>query len=60
LVKVNQFAEEWLDTFQGKLHVEVGLLKLLWLALKVFFQFLHKLLFLVFDLIPLKIVLDAS
>jgi hypothetical protein len=60
LIKVAQFAEEWLDIFQGELHIEVGLLKLLGLALKVLFQLLQKLLFLVFDLIPLKIVLDAS
>ena len=60
MVKVAQFAEEWLDIFQGELHVEVGLLKLLGLALKVLFQFLHKLRFLVFDLVPLIVVLDAS
>ena len=32
LVKVAQFTEERLDLFQGELHVEVGLLKLLWLT----------------------------
>ena len=59
LVKFAQFAEERLDMFERQLHVEVGLLNLLQLAFNVFFKFLQKLCFLVFNLVPLEIVLNS-